>query len=281
MEIKIDKKHWNSWLKMQDLSDRTIYEYNLYLERFGLDLTYVSKAYLFNFLRDVNTNVARAFLNKLRLYIKSMDFPQEVKGVFLEFDVPKITGRKKRKIPIVLDEKQIHMLSSMMPNERSKIMTLLAFYGGLRLGELCNILPYDFNWEVWLKDEEKQGSLKVKGKGNKERIVFVPSFLMKRIHYWIVNYVSKRQTRDQLLFKGTLANNFNRYITKQSAKMGTRITPHGLRHSCGTWLKQHGFDIRDIQEYLGHESISTTQIYAHVNPKELKNKYEGIFGNPL
>lgn len=266
-------------MRMQELSERTIYEYNLYLNRF--DTSNVSKTYLFEFLRDVNTHMARSFLKKLKLYIKSMDFPQEIKGVFLEFEIPRVTGRKKRELPTILNEQQVHMLSSLMPNERAKIMVLLAFYGGLRLAELCSVLPYDFNWEEWLKDEEKQGSLKVKGKGDKERIVFVPSFLMKRIHYWIVNYVSKRQTRHQLLFKGTLANNFNRYVTKYSSRMGIRITPHGLRHSCGTWLKQYGFDLRDIQEYLGHESISTTQIYAHVNPKELKSKYDGIFEKSL
>jgi site-specific recombinase XerD len=155
-------------------------------------------------------------------------------------------------------------------------MILLTFYGGLRIAELCTIKPYDFNWEGWLRAPDELGRLKVIGKGNKQRPVFVPSKLMARIYTWIKNEVSHSQSKDASLFRIS-PRRWESIIERASQiSIGRRISPHNLRHSCGTWLSENGFSLQEISEYLGHSSVSTTQIYVHLSQEKMKDKYQGL-----
>lgn len=273
--IDFDKNKWNQWLQAKGLSKRTLYLYNFYWDKF--DFGKLSPEYLFDWVQKYPNLVARAFLKNCLLWIRTGNFPGEIKVLISEFELPKITGRAKKRLPDILSPEQVHMVSNAMNDERGKIMVLLAFYCGLRVSELCNIKPLDFKWDSWIRTPNEQGVLKVIGKGNKQRNVFVPQVLMARIYQWIRNFVSKSQSRDFALFhSGT--RNFERLLSDASTKaIGRHINPHLLRHSCGTWLKQKGFDLKDIATLLGHESINTTQIYAHMSNEQLSEKYKKLF----
>jgi integrase/recombinase XerC len=145
------------------------------------------------------------------------------------------------------------------------------------VGELCHIKPYDFKWDNWIKMPNETGDLKVIGKGNKQRNVFVPQALMQRTYQWIRTTISKSQSRDAPLFHMGVRC-FEDKLGKASLKaIGRHIHPHLLRHACGTWLKQRKWDLKDIADFLGHNSINTTQIYTHISNEQLSEKYKNLF----
>jgi site-specific recombinase XerD len=229
---------------------------------------------LIEYISTHNNNVARAFLKNLIHYIKTNQFPKEVKLLIAELDIPKVTGRKKVRLPQVLSEEQVFQLANAMSNERNKLMCLITFFGGLRVSELIKIKPYDFSWEAWLRSPEELGKLKVIGKGNKQRLVLLPSKLMGRIYKWIKEAVSKNQSKDNVLFKIGVKR-WEEIVDKTSQRsLGRRINPHLLRHSCSTWLSENGFSLQEISEYLGHASISTTQLYVHLSQEKIQDKYK-------
>ena len=270
-EIIFDKKNWNGWLQAKGLCANTIKQYNKYFDKFEFDK--LSQPYLIEYINNHNNNVARAFLKNLLHFVKTGEFPKEVKLLISELDIPKITGRKKFRLPQVLSEEQVFQLSNAMQTERNKIMVLVTFYGGLRVAELTRIKPYDFNWELWLRAPDELGRLKIIGKGDKQRPVFVPAKLMARVYTWIKNEVSGHQSKDMRLFK-IGERRWEQLLDRASQiSIGRHINPHLLRHSCGTWLRDNGWDLKEIAEYLGHENINTTAIYTHISQEKLKDKF--------
>ena len=273
-QVILDETLWTSWLQAKGLSKGTIEQYNHYFRKFEFDK--LSQSYLIEFINRFHNNVARAFLKNLLHFVKTNDFPKEIKYLISEIEIPKITGRKKVRIPEILNEEQVFRLSNAVNGERNKIMVLLTFFGGLRVSELCGIKPYDFMWENWLRSPEELGRLKVIGKGNKQRPVFVPSKLMARIYTWIKNEVSQVQSKDVKLFKIS-DRRFEQILDKASSiSLGRRVHPHLLRSSCASWLAENEFTIQEISEYLGHSSISTTQLYVHLSQKKIQDKFQKL-----
>lgn len=274
-EFELSKEKWDTWLKAKGLSARTIQNYNEYFNKFNLE--FLSQAYLNEFVQQHNNPVCRAMLKHIFHYIRTNDFPQEIKELAKEIEIPVISGRKKRRLPNVLNENQVLLVANAMDNERNKLMVLLTFYCGLRMNELLTIEPYSFNWNKWLESPQHSGELKVIGKGNKQRKVFVKSSLMANIYKWIKQEVAPRgQAQDEPLFqlKKSRWNTLLNFAGNRA--LGRNLNPHLLRHSCGTWLKEQGWDLKEIAEFLGHESITTTQIYTHISQEQIKKKYENL-----
>lgn len=270
MPTLIDKADWVAWLQAKNLSDRTINEYCSYYDKLPNDN--ITQNSCIAFINKNNNPVARAFINNLLWYLK-------FKGQDHNITLPKITGRKKKKLPSVLSRDDIHKLADSCGNERTRLMILITFYGGLRVSELVgqyHIKPYSFAWNSWLREPERNGMLKLKGKGGKERIVFIPQELMARVYRWIKDYASKKQGKDDKLFKIgerrwkiILSENSNRAL-------GRHIHPHLIRHSCGSWLRDRGWDLKEIADYLGHDSVVTTQIYTHISKEKLRDRFNEI-----
>jgi len=273
--LDFDKDKWNVWLEAKGLAPRTINEYGKFWDKF--DFSKLEQEYLNLFIQKYNNNVARAFLKNLFHYIK-ISFPKEVRGFLLELEIPQVTGRHRARIPKVISLEQVKMLSDAMATERNKLMVLVTFYGCLRLSELLSIKPYDFNWNLWLLNPDRNGKLRVIGKGNKEREVFVPQFLMARLYQWIKGEVVLKQGKDVPLF--TIRQSmWNKILADCSGKTLSRhINPHLLRHSGATWLRENGWELDDIKEYLGHSSIVTTQIYTHISKERLMDKFAKAIG---
>jgi len=180
------------------------------------------------------------------------------------------------KIPDVLSFDEINRILK-SPNyreahgARDRAILELMYATGLRVSEVAGLRLMDVNLDV--------GFLKCKGKSSKERIVPLGKIAQKFIRRYIEN------ARPKLLGEKTSVNLFiaqgGRHLSRQSIwKMIKRIvrkvrirkfvSPHTLRHSFATHLLEGGADLRSVQELLGHASITTTQIYTHINRKRLK-----------
>ncbi len=147
-------------------------------------------------------------------------------------------------------------------------------YGcGLRVSELIDLKISDINF--------KENFLKVQGKGNKVR--YVP--LAESTSQYILNYIHDVRSKNKInkkhedhLFLNSRGDAMSRVIVfiiikelVEKAGITKNISPHTFRHSFATHLLQNGVDLRFIQEMLGHSSISTTEIYTHLNTEELHN----------
>lgn len=181
---------------------------------------------------------------------------------------------KKPKLPkkqpkyLTLDEAK--KLLNVIFNKRDKAIVTLLLNTGLRLSELVNIDVADI----------KGDTLKLNGKGGKEReIPLTPSCIDAINQYLEIRpnykplFLSNRGNR---INKRTVQKLVKKYIKK--AKLNEEYSVHTLRHTCATLLLESDVDIRTIQEILGHERISTTEIYTHVSSKR---KRMAVNRNPL
>ncbi len=155
----------------------------------------------------------------------------------------------------------------------SNLTTLIAiellFSTGIRVGELVNITLNDIN----LKDH----TISIVGKGDRERRVFIPGDEIRNL---IETYINTRELKEpetnHLLINSRNQPASTQYIRKlirlngETANLPQRLTPHMFRHSTATHLLESGVDIRKVQKLLGHQSITTTQIYTHVSDSSLK-----------
>lgn len=156
---------------------------------------------------------------------------------------------------------------------RNKCIFEVLLCTGCRCNELVNIKLDDIN----LNEKE----IKVLGKGNKERIVYLGSYAIESIEKYLSirneilgkkdnNYLFINHLGDKLTTRG-IRDIIDKILLKSSNNM--KITPHTFRHSFATMLLNEGCDLKSVQELLGHVSLSTTSIYTHVSNEELKRVY--------
>lgn len=163
---------------------------------------------------------------------------------------------------------------------RDQSILLLLYVSGLRASELVNVKLEDIDITKRI--------VKVIGKGNKQRLVPFTIKAQETFINYINNYrnvlLSKSKNKSTYLFLNYKGNKLTvrglEYILKEIEKktdFELKLHPHKLRHSFATELLKNGADLRMIQELLGHESISTTQIYTHVSYSEMKEIYNKSF----
>jgi len=262
----IDKNELIKWFEVKGLSEKSIQDYTYYFDKINFEK--LDQKYLIWFLQRYNNNISRALVKNIILYVKTNDFPEEIKGLINTLTVPKSTGRKRKRLPNVITKEQVYQIASIMDNQRDRIMVLLTFYCGLRMNELLNIIYDSFNWDVWIKDKEEFGEVKVIGKGDKQRKCLVLPELMESVYKW-VQTIMANQYVDEPLFK-IGQRRWQKILEKNSLKaLGRRVNPHLLRHSLGAHLVNKGVDIRIIQEILGHSSITSTAIYTQLSKKKV------------
>lgn len=194
----------------------------------------------------------------------------------LNLTVPKTT----KNIPDILSLEEVSSLLDFEVktpyNARDKAILELLYSSGLRVSELLNLEISNIDLQDCL--------IRVMGKGKKERIIplgdyaidalkvylndYRPSINIKNSNYAFLNKNGTKLSR-QAIFKT---------IKLQAIKKGIKknISPHTLRHTFASHLLKNGADLRIIQELLGHENLSTTQVYTHITKDELKKEYEEI-----
>ncbi len=189
------------------------------------------------------------------------------------------TPRRDRRLPNCLDVQQVEALlaapdTGTLAGSRDRAILETIYSAGLRVGELVSLNLEDL-------DEFGQ-AVRVRGKGKKERLGSLGSKAIEAIEA----YLAKRGDALGRRRKGPLfVNKFNKRLSDRSirrsldrylalAGIDAHVSPHTLRHSFATHMLNAGADLRSVQEMLGHESLSTTQIYTHLTTKRLKEVYD-------
>lgn len=186
-----------------------------------------------------------------------------------------------RKLPATLNlieiEKILNSIDLNSPNGYRNRAIIETLYGsGLRVSELVNLTLSN----VFFKED----IIRVTGKGEKERLVPLGSYSKKYIQIYVEEIRSLKKIKKtdyDILFLNRNGKKITRAmiftIVKDSAKKAgieKKISPHTLRHSFATHLLENGADLRSIQLLMGHESITTTEIYTHLDNKHLKKVIE-------
>jgi len=158
--------------------------------------------------------------------------------------------------------------------QRDQTMLEVFYAGGMRVSEIINVKLEDLKLEL--------GYILVRGKGDKERIVPIGKAAQDRISAYLADgrEVLLNGKISSMLFVqrggGKLTRQRVWQMVKDSSASGRHASPHMLRHSCATHMVENGADLRTVQTILGHEDISTSQIYTHVALDKLKTVYRNF-----
>ncbi len=183
-----------------------------------------------------------------------------------------------RKLPEVLSVEEIDMIIEQIDlskpeGQRNKAMLEVLYCCGLRVSELVGIKISDVSFD--------EGYIRVIGKGNKQRIVPLGNGAAKFISIYMKGvrcHLSIKKGAEDILFLNRNGNKLSRVMVflilqklKEQAGLHKHISPHTFRHSFATHLVEGGADLRAVQEMLGHESITTTEIYTHLDREYLRD----------
>ncbi len=186
-----------------------------------------------------------------------------------------LSPRRERRIPTVLEEPQVGRLLDMpgagLPAVRGRAILELLYATGVRCAELVAL-------DTAAVDLDGR-TLRVLGKGSKERIVLFGSRARETLRAWLSFRPVLKPATDALFLNargGRLSDRSVRSLVARrvaAVALERRCSPHTLRHSFATHLLSHGADLRSIQELLGHASLSTTQRYTHVDTRHILEVY--------
>ena len=187
------------------------------------------------------------------------------------------TPKIGRKLPDTLSENEINQIISQIDlskpqGERNRAMMETLYSCGLRVTEMIELKISDLFFD--------EGFIRVIGKGNKQRFVPINSYMIKLIEFYkdhIRTKIKVQKGYEDTLFLNRRGKQLSRnmvfmVLRDLTAKAGIdkTVSPHTLRHSFATHLLENGADLRAIQQMLGHESITTTEIYMHLDKSHLK-----------
>ena len=236
------------------------------------------KEFIYQISNYISPGSQARLLSGLRAFFNFLILEEVIKkNPIDQIDTPKL----KRKLPEVLSLKEIDNLISAIDlstpeGERNRAIIETLYGCGLRVSELINLRISDLYFN--------EDFIKVTGKGDKQRLIPINSYTKKYINIYL-QHVRKRQKVDKnysdILFLNRRGKKLTRVmifhiIKKLSRVAGIKknISPHSLRHSFATHLLENGADLRSIQLLLGHESITTTEIYLHLDRKQLHQTVE-------
>ena len=182
--------------------------------------------------------------------------------------------KKPQQLPQVLTKTEVTNLLKATTNLKHRCILMLIYSGGLRLGEVTQLLVNDINFEV------KRLFIR-KGKGKKDRFTILSDKAAVILKQYISEYKPKHW-----LFEGQTGGQYSERSVQEifmKAKVISKINPlattHTLRHSFATHLLEAGIDLVHIQELLGHESLKTTELYLHLSAKsfnEIKSPLDSL-----
>lgn len=244
-------------LAPEQLKSTHLQDFLLFLQQFGLERS--SQARLISGIRT--------FYKYLLVIDRINDDPTEI------LDTPRLS----RKLPEVLTYEEIRVLFQVIDlsepqGTRNRAMLEVLYACGLRVSELTDLRMSNVFSDI--------GCLKVIGKGDKERIVPIGGEAMKHLSYYIETeriHLKIEKSSENIVFLNRRGQKLSRVmvflIIKDlvvKAGIDKIVSPHTFRHSFATHLLEGGADLRAIQDMLGHESITTTEIYTHLDIEYLK-----------
>ena len=253
---KSDLTKLSNYLQNQDLSKTTI-------DNFFIDMSE------FNYSSSTKKRMHSSIKNFLKYINENEDYES--------IDISDIKLKSSKKLPEVLSITDIENMINFNNHEtyldsRNRTVIDVLYSTGCRVSELCDINISDIDLD------EKY--LKLKGKGSKQRIVPIGSMLYKNLLQYLNVRETFLQNRGEPLFLSKSKNKLDRTavfrIIKKTAmniSLQTDVHPHTLRHSAATHMLEGGCDLRTVQEFLGHSSVSTTQIYTKVTKEFLEEAF--------
>ena len=253
---KSDLTKLSNYLQNQDLSKTTI-------DNFFIDMSE------FNYSSSTKKRMHSSIKNFLKYINENEDYES--------IDISDIKLKSSKKLPEVLSITDIENMINFYNHEtyldsRNRTVIDVLYSTGCRVSELCDINISDIDLD------EKY--LKLKGKGSKQRIVPIGSMLYKNLMQYLNVRETFLQNRGEPLFLSKSKNKLDRTavfrIIKKTAKnisLQADVYPHTLRHSAATHMLEGGCDLRTVQEFLGHSSVSTTQIYTKVTKEFLEEAF--------
>ncbi len=267
-------------LYQKGLSQNTVdsYKYDLtklsnYLQNQDLSKTNIDNFFIDMSEFNYSTSTKKRMHSSIKNFLKYINENEDYESI----DISDIKLKSSKKLPEVLSITDIENMINFYNHEtyldsRNRTVIDVLYSTGCRVSELCDINISDIDLD------EKY--LKLKGKGSKQRIVPIGSMLYKNL----LQYLNIRDTflhnRGEPLFLSKSKNKLDRTavfrIIKKTAKnisIQTDVHPHTLRHSAATHMLEGGCDLRTVQEFLGHSSVSTTQIYTKVTKEFLEEAF--------
>jgi integrase/recombinase XerD len=231
------------------------------------------KEFIYSISKSISSSSQSRIISGLRSFFEYLIFEKYISNNPLSLiESPRIS----RKLPDTLTIKEINTLASNIDINSSEgernIAIIETLYGcGLRVSELISLQISDLFFS--------EGFIKVTGKGNKQRLVPINTMTKRVIKSYMDNSREKLKIVEQ--FKDILfLNRRGRALTRamiftivknlaKQANIKKIISPHTFRHSFATHLLENGADLKTIQQLLGHQSITTTEIYMHIDNKML------------
>ena len=236
--------------------------------------------YILHILPNYNENSVNRSIAAIRSFYKYLSL---FKG-FINVSEDITSLKRKKALPKYLSIEEVDRLLD-IPLEtafdyRNKTMLEVLYATGLRASELINLDTTNVDLVNM--------TIKVNGKGSKERIVLLSKIAVNYLDMYINNYRNQLFVKKQKPTDALFLNNHGNRITRVGlykmigniAKMqgiDKEITPHTLRHSFATHMIECGADIRSVQELLGHENVITTEVYTHLANNVIKNNYNEYF----
>lgn len=276
--LKTEKKLGNNTIDSYILDIIKFYEWNN-----NSDITYMSKKQILEYISFLRSYLNEKSINRHISSLKGFYLYLVDNNIIRESPLEEIYSLKTKKtLPKYLSVEEVDRLLNInlkTPFDfRNKAMLEMMYATGLRVSELVGLCFSNIDFENSL--------IRVNGKGKKDRIVPLGEIAQYYLKIYINDYRSKLLNKNNydLIF----LNNHGKPISRQGfnfilnnirkeVKIDKDITPHTLRHSFATHLLERGADIRSIQEMLGHENISTTNIYTYVVNNVLRENYDTYF----
>lgn len=172
---------------------------------------------------------------------------------------------REYKLPVVLSLEEVRSVFDALGNIKHRIMLMLIYSAGLRVGEVVRLKPADI-------DSDRMMIHIRGGKGKKDRLTILSEVVLEGLRsYWKVYHPEKWLFEGQEKGKLYSIRSAEKVFDMAAEKAGIRknVSIHSLRHAFATHLLEQGTDIKFIQELLGHSRVSTTEIYMHVSKKAI------------
>ena len=257
---------------VKNYSQNTIKSYNSDIKHYFENTESVGE--FSSYLKHLNKNkYSKTSINRKLTSIRTF-LSWAVDNNYFNQNQIKIVNNLKveKKLPNVLTASYINRLLDSLPESsekdiRDKAILELMYSSGLRVSEVSNLTLNSIN---------KNNSIRVLGKGSKERVL--P--MTKRAYVSTKKYIETSRPKFEndksknYLFLGVRGGQLSDREIRRIVKFRTGTFPHSIRHTFATHLLEGGADLRIVQELLGHNDPSTTQIYTHVSKKQLQKKYK-------
>jgi len=296
MKLKNDK-YINNFLeyieKERNFSKHTIRNYRIDLKSFSnflhktdtnLSILKIDKSFIQEFIKSLSISglsdkTLQRKVASIKSFFKYLNYINKIK-----FNVSKLISSPKtsKKLPNLLTISEVEELMKKpdlltFEGIRDKSILEIFYSTGVRISEIIKIKIIDIEFEKKL--------IKIYGKGNKERYVILGQEALNSLEEYLkirAKMMEKNHENDFLY--PALRKNYKKYISYKSMynivkkylrkiSKNEKLSPHSLRHSFATHLLENGADIMSVKDLLGHEDLSSTQIYTNVSIKKIKEAY--------